>query len=332
LTGRRGAANVECVTRHVVLWLLLVARLAGADPRVVLVETGGAPELPALASQIELQAGRRVTVRAVAARQIDPMTYADQASQLVASGEASIVVWIAAVDRGYLVFAAGGWPGRALIELVRVDAELGAAEIERTIALKIAGLLDAMLAPRGGVGAVLRVGAIARSGWTIEAAGALAREPHERGYDGRAALGVSRAWSRDAWRVGPALTAYWQPSGTIDGPRGRATLTELGAAAAFDVGRNVGAVELVLRTRLVAAGLVSDGTSRDGRHGQVTVLTPYVGVEAGVQRAISETVSLGVAIGCDVALIHRELVIDDATIVDVGRARMHVGAVLLLSL
>lgn len=320
------------MTRHVVLCLLLIARLAGADPRIVLVETSGAPELPALASQIELRAGRRVTVHAVSARQLDPMTYADQASQLVAAGEASIVVWIAAVDRGYLVFAAGGWPGRALIELVRVDADLGAAEIERTIALKIAGLLDAMLAVRGSVGAALGVGGAVRSRWTIEAAGAVAREPHERGYDGRAALGVSRVWWSDAWRVGPALTAYWQPSGTVDGARGRAMLTEIGAAAAFDVGRDLGAVELVLRTRLVAAGLVSAGTSRDGRHGEVTVLTPYLGVEAGVRRAISETVSLGVAIGCDVAMIHRELVIDDATIVDVGRARVHVGAVLLLSL
>lgn len=319
------------MTRRVVLCVLLIARLAAADPRIVLVETRGAPELPALASQIELQAGRRVTVRAVSARQLDPMTYADQASRLVAAGEASIVVWIAAVDHGYLVFAAGGWPGRALIELVRVDADLGAAEIERTIALKIAGLLDAMLA-RGSVGAALGVGGAVRSRWTIEAAGAVAREPHERGYDGRAALGGSRTWWSDAWRVGPALTAYWQPSATIDGARGRATLTEIGAAAAFDVGRDVGAVELVLRTRLVGAGLVSAGTSRDGRHGEVTVLTPYVGVEGRLQRAISETVSLGVAIGCDVALIHRALVIDDATIVDVGRARVHVGAMLLLSL
>src|SRR6185295_20200877 len=181
LTGRRGAANVECVTRHVVLWLL-VSRLAAADPRIVLVETRGAPELPALASQIELQAGRRVTVHAVSARQLDPMTYAEQASQLVAAGEASIVVWIAAVDRGYLVFAAGGWPGRALIELVRVDAELGAAEIERTIALKIAGLLDA--APRAPIAAAVHAepagapGVRAPDRWVIEVGGVLAHDAH----------------------------------------------------------------------------------------------------------------------------------------------------------
>ena len=334
LTTRGWLAKVPLVPVRRIAWLvLLVARLSAAEPRVVLVETRDAPVLPTLASQVELQAGRRVTVRAVAARQRDPMTYADEASRLVAAGDATVVVWIASVDRGYLVFAAGGWPGRALIELVRVDADIGTAEIERTVALKIAALLDAVLAPRAGAAAVLGI-ARAEPGqrWAIEVAGAVAREPHERGYDGRAALGIRRGWTSGLWTIAPGLAAYWQPTGTIERDRGRASITELGAIAALDVARDAGRIQLFARPRFVVAALAAAGASSDGRRGEVTLVMPYVGLEAGARRAVSDAVSLGVAIGCDVALIHRELVIDDATLVDLGRARLHVGILLLLSL
>jgi len=167
--------------------------------------------------------------------------------------------------------------------------------------------------------------------WTIEVAGAVVREPHERGYDGRAALGISRGWTSGPWTFAPALAAYWQPTGAIERERGRASITELGGVAALDVAWDTGRVQLFARPRLVAAALAAAGASSDGRRGEVTLVMPYVGLEAGARRAVSDAVALGVAIGCDVALIHRELVIDDATLVDVGRARLHVGILLLLS-
>jgi len=315
-------------------WLiLLIARVAGAEPRIVLVELRDAPALPTLRSQVELHAGRRASVRTVTARDLDPMSYGERASQLIASGEATVVVWIARVDRGYLVFAAGGWPGRALVELVHVGADIGDPEIERTIALKIAGLLDVVLAPGISAGAALGVaGAEPRARWRIEITGAVVREPHERGRDGRIAFGASRAWRGAGWTIAPGLAGYWQPQTTVERDRGRASITELGGVVAIEAGRASGPVQLFARPRFVAAVVAAAGTSNDGRHGDATVLAPYVGLEAGIGRAVSDTVSLGVVAGCDVALIHHELVIDGATIVDLGRLRLHVGISLTVAL
>jgi hypothetical protein len=319
-------------------WLvLLLARAAYAEPGVVLVETRGSPALPALASQVELHATHRASVQTLDERTADPMTYAERASQLVASGTASIVIWIARVDHGFLVFAAGRWPGRAMIELIRVDEAMEPAELERTIALKIAGLLDTLLEPKVSVRAALGVGPGearpgARARWQIEVTGLVAREPHERRLDGRTALSVSRAWTAGAWIFAPTLAAYWQPSGTIEGAGGHASLIELGSAVAVEAGRGLGPLQVFARPRFAVAALLAKGESEDRRRGEATVLAPYIGLEVGARRAISESAWVGLTIGGELATIHHEFLIDNETILDLGRARLHVGLSLAVSL
>jgi hypothetical protein len=323
-----------------------LASIADAKPTVVLVETRDAPTLPTLAAQVEMHASQRAEVVARAERDADPLTYAERAAQLVAAGQASIVVWVARVDHGYLVFVAGAWTGRALTELVRLDADIGSAELERTVALKIAGLLDVLLqaAPARAVLDVrvapsaeepeLRDASPVPRGreWRIEVVGLVAADGHQRALDGRAALGVSRAWLRGAWSFAPMLGAHWQPSGTIEGMGGRASITELGAIAAFEVGRTLGPIDAFARGRIVAAVLAARGTSADGRRGDVTVFAPYTGVELGVRRTIAASAQVGVVGGCDFASIHREFLIDGETVVDVGRIRLHVGLSLTVRL
>ncbi len=317
-----------------ILALCLLVHRAVADSRIVIAQTRGTPALPSLASQITLHAGVPAAVEP--APDADPMTYADAASQLVASGRATLVVWIAPVEHGYLVFVAGRSTGRALTELVRIDASVGVPEVERTVALKVAGLLDAVLAePAPPVRVVLEVPpvTIARTHteWRVEAAGLVAYETHERGADGRVMLAASRAWIRGGWQLAPMLAGYWQPSGTIERAAGRASITEVGGVVAVEGGRDLGPVEVVARPRFVAAALAARGTSSDGRHGTTTVLAPYAGLEVGARRTISN-VRFGVVVGCDLALIHREFVIDDQTIVDLGRARLHVGLTMTVAL
>jgi hypothetical protein len=70
----------------------------------------------------------------------------------------------------------------------------------------------------------------------------------------------------------------------------------------------------------------------DGRRGRATVLAPYAGLEVVVRRAVSESAAIGVDAGCDLALVHHRLMIDDETVVDLGRARLHVGVSLTVSL
>jgi hypothetical protein len=330
--GQRARRPRASEVRVWVVWLgLLFAPLARAEPRIVVVETRGAPPLPALVSQVATHVGDRASVHVRGEPDADPLTYAARASQLVASGEATVVVWVAPADRGFLVFASAGWPGRAVIELIRVDAELGAAELERTVGLKLAGLLDAVLAPAATLREALGPAAPPPA-WRLEIGGALARESRSRGLDGRVALAASRASRHDAWRVAPLLAGYWQPTGAIEGLRGRASITEVGAVLALEAARELPRTQLFLRPRATAALLDARGASNDGRRGAARVVVPHLGAEAGARRAVSEHLWLGLAIGCDVALIHRELVVDEETIVDVGLVRLGVGVSLTVSL
>jgi hypothetical protein len=316
------------------IWVsLFIAHAAHAEPAIVLVETRDAPNLPTLASQVELHSSYRATVRSRSDRDADPLTYADTAAQLVASGEASLVVWLAPVDRGVLVFVAGRRPGRALVERVLIDASLGPAEIERTIALKLAGLLDELLAPRATVKTVLAVvPKPPTETWRIDIGGVVVRDAHQRATDGRGRLGASRGWFRDTLLIAPTVEVHWQPSGAIDNPRGRASITELGTGLAFEVGARLRAIELVVRPHFVSAILFARGVSRDGREGNATLVVPYVGADAVARAPVSDTIYLGVIVGTDYALVRNQLQIDGETVVDNGRLRIHVGFCLTVSL
>lgn len=330
--------------------LASLASLARAEPVIVVAQTRGAPELPTLAEHIELHAAGRAAVRRLAASDADPLLYAEEASRLVASGQAAVVAWIAPVDGGYLVFLAGRSPGRALVELARVDAALGGAELERTVALKLASLLDLALAPDGEARLVLdvptsltetvtdvaevptEVPSNARGAWRIETAAGIAIDRHQRGVDGRVALALSRAWAHRAWTVAPVIAASWQAGGAIDGALGRASLDELAIAAGLETARMLGRIEPWIRSRFVAGVVAARGTSNDGRRGSVTLFAPAAGLEAGVRFQLTPALRMGALAGADVALIRRRLLIDAETIVDLGRARFHVGAVLHISL
>src|SRR5205085_5291278 len=98
--------------------------------------------------------------------------------------------------------------GRALTELGRVDAALGTAEIERTIALKIAGLLDAVVVEQQPVAQTLAVPVAPRAEWRIEASGAIAYDRGERGVDPRIALAGGRALRRGRWTLVPMIGGY----------------------------------------------------------------------------------------------------------------------------
>ncbi|MFN0245365.1 MAG: hypothetical protein ACKV2T_00570 [Kofleriaceae bacterium] len=315
--------------------LCLLVHIAAADPRVLVVETRGSPDLPTLASQLELHVAARASIVVEREPGIDPLTFADRASRRVAARDASVVVWLAPVDRGYVVFAAGSWPGRALIELVHIDGALDSTEIERTIALKIAGLVDALLATPEPSTSKLALGLappVRDRWWTIEVAGVLARESFERGVDGRTSLAIGHVWRRDRWSVSPQLGGYWQPSGVIDAMAGRVSVVELGASAGVELAHDVGTFGAFVRPQFVMATMLARGASTDGRQGEATLVAPYASIEVGARRLISSSAWLGLVGGVDVATIRHELQVDGQTVVDLGRVRLHVGLVLMVGL
>lgn len=328
-------------------WTL--TRAAVAQPArpsaIVIVETRDAPPLPTLGSQVELHAAQPVRIEMRTQRDADPFTFVEQANEMVASGDAELVVWIAPVDDGYLVFAAGPWPDRAVIELARVDTSIAPAELERTIALKVAGLLDTLRAqlasaPAGPTPAAATAGATVEASalparerrWRVEVTAMVARESYDRAYDGRTSVAVGRAWRSGTWELAPSIGGYWQPSGTIEGEDGRAAITELGGVVAVEASRTLGPVDALARPRVTLAVLRARGQSDDGRRGGATVLAPYVGAELGVRRSLTPAAWAGLVVGAEVAAIHQEFLIDDETIADLGRIRLHVGMSLTIGL
>lgn len=308
--------------------VIFASRAAGAESRVVIVETKDAPSLPGLVGQVQLHAGRDVAVTTIREPSEDSLVLAARASQLVSEHDATIVVWVAAVSgedasqRTFLVYAAGRWPGRALIELVQIDAQTPASEIERTVALKISGLFDTIVAPRP-LGAALGIAVDGgwRSTWRLEAAGSMVLEHGDRRAGGRLALAIDRRWSRGDWAVAAGLGAHWQPSGAIHGDAGVVSVDELGPDLFATGEHRLGSWILFGRPHLSGSLLLAGGTSRSGARGTATVFSPSVGLEVGARWALSDTIQLVLALGGDGALIRQQFLVDGAITADLGQAR-----------
>jgi hypothetical protein len=311
--------------------VILASRAAGSEPRVVIVETKDAPSLPGLAAQVQLHAGRAVAVTTTQERSEGSLTFTARASQIVDEHDATIVVWVAAIEgadasqRSFLVYAAGRWPGRALIELVRLDAQTPAGEIERTVALKISGLFDTIIAPRPiGVALGVPVSGGWRSKWRLEVSGSIVRESGDRGADGRLALSIDRRWCRDDWTIAAGLGAHWQPSGAIHGDAGVVSINELGPELFVTGGHRLGSWSLFARPHLSASWLLADGTSRNGPRGSATVFSPSIGLDVGATWALSDTVELVIAVGADSAVIQQEFLVDGTITADLRHTRANV--------
>lgn len=323
--GSRSAARSVLV-----MWLALIlgTRIAAAEPVVVIVETADSPTLPALAAQVQLHAGRPISVAIVQDRAETSTTLAARASQIVAEHGATVVVWVAASEgnaaseRTFLVFAAGRWPGRALIELVRIDGGTPTGDVERTVALKIAGLLDIVTAPRP-IGAALgvpvdrtRVGT-----WRLDVVSSIVREAGDRGTDGRISAGVDHRWQLGDYSLASGIAAHWQPSGVIDGTAGRVSINELGLDAALTGERAFGNWSLLVRPHVSTSFLLATGASLDGRTGSLDVFSPSVGLDVGARWAVSDTVALVLSVGEDTALIQQRFLVDVVVVADLKHAR-----------
>jgi hypothetical protein len=312
--------------------VLVWSRVSGADPHVVIVEASDSPALPALPAQVTLHAGRPVTVTTARQRGESSTTLAARASQIVVERDATIVVWVATLSqtdgaRSFLVFAAGRWPGRALIELVRFDAATGAADVERTIALKIAGLLDSVTAPRP-IGAALGVPVDRTRGgprWRVDVVGGLVRELGDRAWDGRLELSVDRRLFEGPWRVAAGLGLHWQPGGTIDGSAGVVSIDEVGASLAITIERPFGAWTMFVRPRGIAPLLIAEGISRDDARGSANVVSPAVGLDVGIWWRLSDMLQVGVSVGLEAALIQQRFLVDGSVTADLDRARLRSG-------
>jgi hypothetical protein len=311
---------------------MLMVGVVSADPRVVIIETRDAPALPGLAGQVQLHAGRPVVVSTLSQPEYSSMTFAERAAAIVNEQDASIVVWVAAVDGGdatqrtLLVFAAGRWPGRALIELVRLDASTPAGEVERTVALKIAGLFDTLTTAKP-IGAALGVSPVSIARWRIELDGAIVVERGDRNVDGRVAIGIDHRWAIGDWIVAAGIGAYWQPSSTISAEPGFVSIDELGPIAAVAIERQLGSFTLFARPQLHGSVLLAEGRSTTGAEGSATVFSPSAGAQLGLRWHMSDSLELALGAGVEAAFTKQQFLVNGEQAADLrtGRAIVQVG-------
>lgn len=330
----------------IVMWC--TAR-AVAEPRVVIATTTDAPALPSLATQVRVYAGRAVEVTTLV-RAESSTVFAATASSVLEEQEAIAVVWVAQLGaEGVLVYAAGTWPGRALIELVRVPAGTPAEEMERTIALKVAALLDSLLVQHQPVETMLGLPPAPRppppspppatavaagratGGWSLGLGGAIVREAGDRAWDGRFGGRVAYAEGGEL-AIGAWLGGHWQPASTITGPGGRVVVQEGAASVGVEGLRRAGAWTGVLGLRGTAAALHARGLAPDGGSAERIVIVPMLGVDVGIRHQFAATTGWELALVSETALIHQRFLVDGMPAADLQRVRVSLFAGLVVDL
>ena len=306
---------------------------AAAQPRVVLVETRGGPALPALAAQLGVHAGG-VTIVRVDAEPLPLPEAAAQADALLAEHDAALVLWIGTVSSAtgattVVVSAAGPRRDRALIELIRIDAAVPASELERTIALKVAGLLDAALSPRPAANALGASPRIAAR-WRL-ALGAEAVAGGDRSLAAGPSLTGGRRWVHARWTIDAELAARWLVSGTIEGDGARVDVDEVAVLAGGSLGHTVGRTRVFAAARVGAALALADGASADGRTGSASVVIPVVALGVGVAVPLSAS-ELVLGAGVQRALIRQRFLVDDTVAADLGTSGLTILAALAVRL
>jgi len=332
-------------------WLALIVMWctarAAAEPRVVLATTTDAPALPSLATQMRVYAGRAVEVTTLT-RTESSAVFAASASSVLEEQNAIAVVWVAQLGTDdVLVYAAGTWPGRALIELVRVPAGTPTEEAERTIALKVAALLDSLLVQHQPVETMLglpppppppapaptAVIAPPRTAgiWSVGVGGAIVLEAGDRAWDGRFGGRVAYARGGDL-AIGGWVGGHWQPASTISGMGGRVVVEEGAASAGVEGLRRLQAWTGVVGLRATAAVLHAHGLAPDGGAAERTVVVPMLGVDVGVRHRFAASTAWELALVSETALIRQRFLVDGRQTADLHQLRVSLLAGLVVDL
>jgi hypothetical protein len=319
---------------------LTTTAVADPDPRVVIVHSGDGPALPALATQVGVHAGSRVSiVTAEAQAATDLADSAARATVLLAEYDATLVVWVTTspspTGDTVVVYVAGPRRDRALIELIRVDGSITASELERTIALKIAALLDSVLAPSAdatplGVAVAppaVRTTTAWRLGFGVESVVGT----RDRELALGPAVAVGRRWLRGRWAIGAELAARWLVTDAIDGDVARLDVDELAAFAQASLGHAVRGGRFFATARFGAAVLLAHGASPDGRTGSAREVVPIAALGVGFAVPVSAA-ELAFTAGVERPLIHQRFLVDEAVAADLGTSSFALGIALALRL
>ena len=288
----------------------VAATAAHAEPRVLIVETD-ALALPALATRIALHVHADVRT----ARDADRATLHARAPQLLAEHAATLVVWIDTAPNGYVVYVAGRWPDRALIELVRVDATTSSTEIERLVSLKIAGLLDAALSPQPAAVTLGAPAATPRDRWWFALGADAALGTADRAVSAGPSIAGELRWP-GTWTLSARVAARVLWAGALERPRSTTSIDEYGLAARVELARG----PWFAGTGLVGSLFAATASTSDGRRGSGYELVPTAELVVGVRLPVSAS-ELVLSLGVEHAMIRQRFLVDGAVVGDLGRDR-----------
>jgi hypothetical protein len=300
---------------------------ADGEPRVVIVQTGDGPALPALAAQVGVHAGGSVTIVSADADAADLADSAERATALLTKHDATLVVWVTTspspTGETVVVYVAGPRRDRALIELIRVESAIAASELERTIALKIAALLDSLLAPPADATPLGVAVPRPTGGWRLGLGAETVFGTGDRAIALGPAVSAGHRWVRGRWTIGAGLAARWLIASTIEGEVARLDIDELAGFAHGSLGHAVLGGRVVATARLGAAVLLADAASPDGRTGFARVAVPIAGLGVGFAVPISST-EIAVVAGVERTWIHQRFLVDGAVAGDLGTSNFAV--------
>jgi hypothetical protein len=296
--------------------VMAFAASAAAQTRIVVMETPDV-DLPALGTRIVMHGARGVEV--ITVREASVVGLPARAPEILTANDATLLVWVDAADadrRTLVVFVAGTWPDRALIELVRVDAATPPAEIERLVSLKVVGLLDSVLAPKQAATALGVAEADTPDRWRLALGFDTALGTADRAFAVGPLIAIERRWSG---RVPFGLHAGGRMllASTVDNMMAATSIDEymLHAGASITFDRALFASASVIGTLLRAHAAVDDG-----RRGSVSELVPVVQVGVGARLALS-TVELSIGLFFEHSGIRQRFLVDGSPVADLGRER-----------
>jgi hypothetical protein len=270
----------------------------------------------------------------------------EDAARLARTGDVVLVVWMewsappSSDPIDVVVYAVGRNPERALVEVARLP-RIDRPEDHRALALKVANLLDLVLAEGRTAPALLGTPQVAppesretptRSSFSMEIGGVGASPGGDVDHQGGLHVGVGTSVARGHWRVGPYLAARWMSDLEATNAVGELRLDEIDAGVGGRLlarrGRFAGGFGAELCGRFIRAHARSSSGRTDARVRVVPALR--AGVEGRLALAEhADTLQLRLFAGAELSLVRQRFSILELPAAALGRARA-VGEIALV--
>lgn len=259
---------------------------------------------PALGAHVQLHAPHVAVIRVSASPPVGSQT-----TQLLTAHAANWVVWIEQGSEARIAYAANH---RGSIELVRAELGTPIAELERVVALKLAGLLDPPPPPS-------RPPEPPAQRWRLGIGGAVVGGD-DRGLAGGPAIVVGRRIDLDSWLLAIELRGRWLRSGTIEQRMTSVSVDEASLGIQLEVASAIGRFELLANGGVAGTLFRASGQSADGRSGAATVGVPTFYGHVGTRVYVGGA-TVGVETGLEIAGIRQRFIVDGSVGADLERIR-----------